>query len=138
MVAHALTSRRCGWQSADGMGPLLAPVDLDLAFSRPEYFANTTGKRDDEEFLANVAHERAELRNNLAGSTASTGLADMEGGKGLSTHQAVLRWALRDTLISAYDAGAMPPYPPCGTLPSRATSLAFAVQQRSTRRRTRT
>ena len=69
-----------GVQSADGMGPLLAPVDLDLAFTRGTYFDNSSsppGARADSEFISALKHEHDALLDNLSGSTASTGLADM-------------------------------------------------------------
>jgi len=80
------------------MGPLLAPVDLDMAYTRETYFANTTGAPDNGEFDSGLQQERKSMRSNLGGSTDSTGLADMEVRVPVSSVRS--RLALRGVCLS--------------------------------------
>ena len=109
------------------MGPLLAPVDLDMSYTRATYFDNTSGgvapcpwpqrlsacsggrcvwlhdhewpmrnmcfagKHSDEDFTTCLKNERVAMRENLGGSTASTGLADMDVRAG--------SWAVGGTVV---------------------------------------
>ena len=88
-----------------GWGAMLAPLDLDMAFNRAEFFENTSGRPSPGEADSTLAREAVELRSNLAGVTASTGLAGIDDGTSAAASCQAIVWALRDTMVRGYDVG---------------------------------
>jgi hypothetical protein len=84
---------------------LLAPLDLDMSYTRESFFLNATGEPDPAEFEQSLSRERDELLFNLAGDASSTGLAGIGLGEDTAESTQVLHWALRDTMALGFLVG---------------------------------
>jgi hypothetical protein len=86
---------------------MLAPVDFDMSFRKQDFFdflqdTVESSESTRESFESTIALEQKEMELALAGSSSSTGLIGVEGGRDLEEKYQLLRYLLRDTLISGY------------------------------------